>query len=80
MTISKNVLKICGDKDYKNLYLGLIIFTIGISKKVLLADTLSIPVNEGFGLFLTYPEMVSFADAWVSSLLFTFQIYLHSYQ
>ena len=61
--------------DYKNLYLGLIIFTIGISKKVLLADTLSIPVNEGFGLFLTYPEMVSFADAWVSSLLFTFQIY-----
>ena len=61
--------------DYKNLYLGLIIFTIGLSKKVLLADTLSIPVNEGFGMFALEPASTGFADAWVTSLLFTIQIY-----
>ena len=58
--------------DYKNLYLGLIIFTIGISKKVLLADTLAIPVNEAFGS--NYKNW-GFDEAWLGSLLFTFQIY-----
>lgn len=58
--------------NYKNLYLGLIIFTIGISKKVLLADTLAIPVNEAFGS--NYKNW-GFDEAWLGSLLFTFQVY-----
>ncbi len=60
------------ENNFKNLYLGIIIFSIGISKKILLADTFSIPVNEAFGQ--TYYSW-QFIDAWIASILFTMQIY-----
>ena len=48
--------------------------TDGISKKILLADTFSIPVNEAFGQ--TYYNW-QFIDAWIASILFTMQIYFN---
>ena len=52
---------------------GIVLFTIGLGKKVLLADTLAIPVNFGF-------EQTAFLDT-PSTLLvilaYTFEIYLH---
>lgn len=50
---------------------GIIIFTIGLGKKVLLADNLALPVNFGFeqNLFLDTPSTL------LMILAYTFQIY-----
>ena len=72
MPIINTKRKLFYEINFKNLYLGIIIFSIGISKKILLADTFSIPVNEAFGQ--TYYNW-QFIDAWIASILFTMQIY-----
>ena len=57
--------------NFKNIILGLIILSIGIIKKVFIADNLSIFSDEVFGI----KENLSFLEAWVGSFCFTFQIY-----
>ncbi len=47
-------------------------FTIGLAKKVLIANTLAVPVDQIYGLG---PENVSMALAWLGVLLYTFQLY-----
>ena len=54
-----------------NVSLGLVIFTIGLFKKLIVADTFAIWANAGF----TSQEALSLLDAWQAALAFTFQLY-----
>ena len=54
--------------------LGIAIFTIGLAKKVLIADTLSGFVNGFFNSFLQ-DNLPSFWICWLGSLAYTFQLY-----
>jgi len=55
----------------KNLALGLTLFILGLSKKVLIADNLSSWVTPVF----EHTSAVSFIEAWVGTLSYTFQLY-----
>ena len=57
-------------KNYHNIALGLFIFSIGLFKKVVIADTFAFWVNAGFGA-----ESLNFFQAWATSLSYTFQLY-----
>ena len=54
-----------------NLCRGLFIFSIGLFKKMAIADTLAIIVNGGFDA----ARVLTFTEAWITSLSFTMQIY-----
>jgi alginate O-acetyltransferase complex protein AlgI len=56
---------------HKNIALGLALFTLGLSKKVLIADNLSTWVTPVF----SNASQVSFIEAWVGALSYTFQLY-----
>ena len=58
-------------KRYKNIALGLFIFSIGLFKKVVLADSFSIWATAGFD----HATTLNFLDAWATSLSYTFQLY-----
>ena len=57
--------------NWKNLYLGLTLFFLGLFKKVVLADTFSAWASAGFET--TQP--LSLVPAWLTSLSYTFQLY-----
>lgn len=57
--------------NYKNICLGLVVFSIGLFKKCVIADSLSSVVSDGFDL-ATHLNCI---NAWVTSLSYTFQIY-----
>jgi len=57
--------------NYKNISLGLFIFSIGLFKKVVIADSFSTWVNAGFDTAIT----LNFFEAWATSLSYTFQLY-----
>ena len=56
---------------YRNIVLGLFIFSIGLFKKVILADTFAIWANRGFDGGVP----LDFFRAWGTSLSYTFQLY-----
>ena len=56
---------------YRNIALGLFIFSIGLFKKVVIADTFAIWANAGFDGGIT----LYFFSAWATSLSYTFQLY-----
>jgi alginate O-acetyltransferase complex protein AlgI len=56
---------------YKNIAAGLFIFSIGLFKKVVLADTFAIWAINGFDT----AETLNFLEAWITSLSYTFQLY-----
>ena len=58
-------------KNYKNIVLGLFLFSIGLFKKTILADTLAGIADVGFD---TAPSL-DFKEAWATSLAYTFQLY-----
>lgn len=58
-------------KSYHNIALGIFIFSMGLFKKVGIADTFSVWATEGF----TSTAELGFFDAWVTSLSYTFQLY-----
>lgn len=55
----------------KNFALGLTMFSLGLSKKVLIADSISPWVTPVFN----NPEAVSFIEAWVGAITYTLQLY-----
>jgi alginate O-acetyltransferase complex protein AlgI len=57
--------------NYHNIALGLFLFSIGLFKKVVIADTISINVNNGFDI----ATELTFIDAWITSLSYTLQLY-----
>ncbi|MBY0572714.1 MAG: MBOAT family protein [Undibacterium sp.] len=56
---------------YRHIVLGLFIFSLGMAKKVIIADTFAIWANEGFDGVAG----LDFFAAWGSSLSYTFQLY-----
>tara|TARA_R110002124_G_scaffold54821_2_gene155604 strand:+ start:12595 stop:13863 length:1269 start_codon:yes stop_codon:yes gene_type:complete len=56
---------------HKNIIKGLFVFSIGLFKKVIIADTFSYWANLGFNGAVK----LDFYSAWVTSLSYTFQIY-----
>ncbi len=58
-------------KNYKNIALGLFIFSIGLFKKVVIADTFALWATNGFD----HAEVLTFFEAWATSLSYTFQLY-----
>ena len=58
-------------KNYKNIALGLFIFSIGLFKKVVIADTFAVWATKGFD----HAEVLTLFEAWVTSLSYTFQLY-----
>lgn len=59
--------------NWSNFSKGLFIFSIGLFKKVVLADTIAIVANNGFHPI--HVPSLSFGGAWVASLSYTMQIY-----
>ena len=58
-------------KKYKNIALGIFIFSIGLFKKVVLADGFAIWANTGFDTM----NSLTFLEAWATSLSYTFELY-----
>ncbi len=58
-------------KNYRNIALGLFIFSIGLFKKVVIADTFAVWATAGFDTATT----LNFFEAWATSLSYTFQLY-----
>src|SRR5574344_2564077 len=57
--------------NYKNMCTGLLIFTIGIIKKAIIADKFAIWVAAGF----SNTESLNLVTAWMTSFCYTFQLY-----
>jgi len=57
--------------QYRNIASGLFIFSIGLFKKIVIADSFAVWANNGFN----HTEMFSFIEAWITSLSYTFQLY-----
>ncbi len=58
-------------KNYRNIAIGLFIFSIGLFKKVVIADTFAVWATQGFDVTTT----LNFFEAWATSLSYTFQLY-----
>ena len=58
-------------KNYKNIAAGLFIFSIGLFKKVVIADAFARWATAGFD----YAETLNLLEAWATSLSYTFQLY-----
>ncbi len=58
-------------KNYRNIAMGLFIFSIGLFKKVVIADTFAVWATQGFDVANT----LNLFEAWATSLSYTFQLY-----
>jgi D-alanyl-lipoteichoic acid acyltransferase DltB (MBOAT superfamily) len=58
-------------KNYKNISAGLFIFSIGLFKKVVIADQFAQWANAGFN----NAQVLNLLEAWATSLSYTFQMY-----
>ena len=58
-------------KNYNNIAMGLLIFSIGLFKKVVIADTFAISATTGFDTATS----LNFFAAWATSFSYTFQMY-----
>ncbi|MBL4706829.1 MAG: MBOAT family protein [Flavobacteriales bacterium] len=58
-------------KNYRNIAVGLFIFSIGLFKKVVIADSFAVWATNGFDK----AEVLNIVEAWVTSLSYTFQLY-----
>jgi D-alanyl-lipoteichoic acid acyltransferase DltB (MBOAT superfamily) len=57
--------------NYRNISAGLFLFSIGLFKKVVIADTFAPWANAGFNTVQT----LNMIEAWATSLSYTFQLY-----
>jgi D-alanyl-lipoteichoic acid acyltransferase DltB (MBOAT superfamily) len=60
--------------QYSDIAVGMSIFALGLFKKVIVADNLSPFVGEAFGAAHA-GAVLSFSDAWIGALAYTFQLY-----
>ena len=58
-------------KNYKNIAIGLFIFSVGLFKKVIIADQFATWATPGFDTATT----LTLLEGWVTSLSYTFQLY-----
>lgn len=57
--------------NWENMNRGLYMFSIGLAKKVIIADTIAHFANAGFDMM----ESLNFAEAWLTSISYTLQLY-----
>lgn len=57
--------------NYRNIAAGLFLFSVGLFKKVVIADTFAVWANAGFDTAQT----LNLIEAWATSLSYTFQLY-----
>jgi D-alanyl-lipoteichoic acid acyltransferase DltB (MBOAT superfamily) len=57
--------------NWQNIHTGICMLSIGLFKKVILADSLAPTVNEGFNS----TELLPFHQAWLTSLSYSLQLY-----
>ena len=57
--------------NYQNIAMGIFIFSIGLFKKVIIADSFAIWATQGFDV----ASSLNFIEAWATSLSYTFQLY-----
>lgn len=57
--------------NYKNISIGLVLFSIGLFKKTVIADTFAVWANAGFDTL----SILTLFEAWATSLSYTFQLY-----
>jgi D-alanyl-lipoteichoic acid acyltransferase DltB (MBOAT superfamily) len=57
--------------NYRNIFVGLFIFFMGLFKKVVIADTFAIWATNGFDNL----QVLTFFEAWATSLSYSFQLY-----
>lgn len=57
--------------NFENISLGIFVFSIGLFKKVILADNFSTTVVDG----MQYVDTITFFDAWIVMLSYTLQLY-----
>jgi len=57
--------------NYRNLAMGIFLFSIGLFKKVVIADKFALWANAGFD----GAESLTMMEAWATSLSYTFQLY-----
>ncbi len=58
-------------KNYRNIAMGLFMFSIGLFKKVVIADTFAVWATQGFDVATS----LNLLEAWATSLSYTFQLY-----
>jgi len=58
-------------KNYRNIALGLFIFSMGLFKKVAIADSFAIWATQGFDM----ATKLNMVEGWITSLSYTFQLY-----
>jgi len=58
-------------KNYKNIAIGMFIFSVGLFKKVIIADQFATWATPGFDTATT----LTLLEGWVTSLSYTFQLY-----
>lgn len=58
--------------DVDTFYEGIVRFVTGLAKKVVISNTLAVPVDQIFSLA---PQNMSFDVAWLGAILYTLQIY-----
>jgi len=58
-------------KNYRNIAAGLFIFSLGLFKKVVIADTFAVWATTGFDTAV----VLNLFEAWATSLSYTFQLY-----
>ncbi len=56
---------------WKNLYVGIVIFGIGLFKKLVIADQLAVYADQGFADYANLTVL----DTWIATLSYTFQLY-----
>lgn len=57
--------------NWENMNRGLYIFSIGLAKKVIIADTIANFANAGFDMM----DKLNFVEAWLTSVSYTLQLY-----
>ncbi len=58
-------------KNYRNIATGLFIFSMGLFKKVVIADAFAVWATNGFD----HAQTLNMLEAWATSLSYTFQLY-----
>jgi alginate O-acetyltransferase complex protein AlgI len=65
------VRKTLGVLRWKHLLIGLVIFSLGLFKKIVIADQFAVYADQGYADFGTMTVL----DAWMTTLSYTFQLY-----
>lgn len=60
-----------GKPSAKKIYIAIVFFSIGLFKKVMIADSIAVYVDQLF----SHAESLSMLEAWAGALLYTFQIF-----